>query len=84
VNACAGEFGTKLGKTDQNIREGMRCEDAVDEMVKAIYMGEKEYIVSNIAFHKIAPVLVKFSSFIEDKFGAFNYKQQKAAIEKGE
>lgn len=49
INAKLGS-GEKFGKTDTNIKQGMRVTEAVDQILRALTIGRTEYIVGSFYF----------------------------------
>lgn len=81
-NAHMGS-GKTFGKTDTNIQKGIPVEKAVETMLKAVQLGERELIVGRALYH-VVPHLCFWSSAINRVVGKIAYKQSLKSIAEAE
>ena len=84
VNSYVGKIDKPFGKTDDNIANGMNCDEAVREMLIATYIGRMEYIVTSKAWHRLMVPARNIWAWFEDFAVNTDYKNQIVAVKKAE
>ena len=78
-NARDGKGGA-FGKTDDNIKNGMSVEKAVDWIIRSMYLKREECYVCSV-FYMIFPKVAFLSSSLTYMLSQFEYKRQTKVIE---
>jgi len=79
-NAMTGD-GTSFGKTDENIAAGMPVEEAVEIILKGMYLNYSTIMVGSF-FYKILPKLCNMSQNLADLTGKVAYNKQMKTLSK--
>jgi len=73
--------GETFGKQDSNIENGMRLDTAIEQMLKAIYLRENDFIVAAL-FYKLVVCLSANSWDLDNIFMRKAYTEQLAVLKK--
>ena len=77
-------MGETFGKIDPNVANGMTVEQAVREMLVAIYLGKLEYICTHKKWHPAMISLRTVWAWSEDFCSSLDYNWQMSAIDQAE
>jgi hypothetical protein len=66
--------GRTLGKTDDNIANGMTSQECANQICKAISLDYQEFVCSSSVSHHIFVFLFPLFAALEAKLGALNFK----------
>jgi len=67
--------GELLGKTDDNIGKGIPCEEACDDIVKAIYL-KRYWVIIGSLYYQLGPKFTPLSENLTYYLGVNKYSSQ--------
>ena len=74
MNAIIGE-GEKMGVMDTNIAKGMAVDEAVQDLLKAMYLKRHQIVIGGF-YYWIAPRFLNISETIYSYYGKWYFNKQ--------
>ena len=79
MNAMIGN-GEKMGEMDKNIAKGITVQEAVDDLIKAMYLRRHQLVIGGL-YYWVAPRFLNLSETIYRLYGKWYMKKQLKACE---